>query len=566
MKRMVSLLVGLLFSVQTVAATFAPHQILTATDLNNALANAAITSGTISGATITTSPISGSTGAFTTLASPSVSLTGGLIDGVSLGTVTPAAGAFTTLSASGAVSGTGFSTYLASPPAIGGTVAAAGSFSNLSSSGTVSGTGFSTYLASPPAIGGTAPAAGAFTTLSASSTVSGTGFSTYLASPPAIGGTAAAAGAFTTLSASSTVSGTGFSTYLASPPAIGGTAPAAGSFTTVTSTVATGTPPLTVTSTTPVTNLSIGGNAATATTATNLSGGAGGSVPYQSAAGTTAMLANGTAGQVLQSNGGTAAPSWGFYTDKIQPITASVAANALTVNLNPTTLDFRSTTLGSGAVTTINVPSQLSLVVPSSATLGCINAVLCRLVEVAIDNAGTIELAIVNQSGGNDLSETGVISTTAISAAATSASTFYSTSARTNVAYRVVGYVEATEATAGTWATAPSLIQGYGGQAAATMMSLGYGQTWQGFTSGNRPLGTTFYNTTSKPIIVNALMTINAANAVAQAVVNGFTLYGSYTQVANGGATITVVVPPSGSYLITGSGGTPSWAAWGEFR
>ena len=73
----------------------------------------------------------------------------------------------------------------------------------LSASSTVSGTGFSTYLASPPAIGGTAAAAGSFTTLSASSTVSGTGFSTYLASPPAIGGTAAAAGAFTTLTASS---------------------------------------------------------------------------------------------------------------------------------------------------------------------------------------------------------------------------------------------------------------------------------------------------------------------------------------------------------------------------
>jgi len=72
----------------------------------------------------------------------------------------------------------------------------------LSASSTVSGSGFSTYLASPPAIGGTAAAAGSFTTLSASSTVSGTGFSTYLASPPAIGGTAAAAGSFTTLTAS----------------------------------------------------------------------------------------------------------------------------------------------------------------------------------------------------------------------------------------------------------------------------------------------------------------------------------------------------------------------------
>jgi hypothetical protein len=122
-----------------------------------------------------------------------------------VGATTPSTGAFTTLSASSTVSGTGFSTYLASPPAIGGTAAAAGSFTTLSASSTVSGTGFSTYLASPPAIGGTAAAAGSFTTLAASSTVSGTGFSTYLASPPAIGGTAAAAGNFTTLAASSTL-------------------------------------------------------------------------------------------------------------------------------------------------------------------------------------------------------------------------------------------------------------------------------------------------------------------------------------------------------------------------
>jgi len=166
-----------------------------------------------------------------TLTSPAIS--GGTINNASVGATTASTGAFTTLSASSTVSGTGFSAYLASPPAIGGTAAAAGSFTTLSASSTVSGTGFSTYLASPPAIGGTAAAAGAFTTLSASSTVSGAGFSTYLASPPAIGGTAAAAGAFTTLSASSTVSGTGFSTYLASPPAIGGTTAAAGSFTTL---------------------------------------------------------------------------------------------------------------------------------------------------------------------------------------------------------------------------------------------------------------------------------------------------------------------------------------------
>jgi hypothetical protein len=49
------------------------------------------------------------------------------------------AGAFTTLSASSTVSGTGFSTYLASPPAIGGTAPAAGTFTNLAYTGTLTG-------------------------------------------------------------------------------------------------------------------------------------------------------------------------------------------------------------------------------------------------------------------------------------------------------------------------------------------------------------------------------------------------------------------------------------------
>ena len=59
------------------------------------------------------------------------------LNGITIGNTTPAAGAFTTLSASSTVSGTGFSTYLASPPAIGGTTPAAGSFTTLGATGNV---------------------------------------------------------------------------------------------------------------------------------------------------------------------------------------------------------------------------------------------------------------------------------------------------------------------------------------------------------------------------------------------------------------------------------------------
>jgi len=46
-----------------------------------------------------------------------------------------------------------------------------------------------------------------------------------------------------------------------------------------------------------------------ATTATNLAGGIASQIPYQTGAGATSFIANGTAGQVLTSNG-TSAPSW----------------------------------------------------------------------------------------------------------------------------------------------------------------------------------------------------------------------------------------------------------------
>jgi hypothetical protein len=59
--------------------------------------------------------------------------------------------------------------------------------------------------------------------------------------------------------------------------------------------------------------VSIAGVATYATAAgisTNLKGGTGGSIPYQSAADTTVFLTNGSSGQILQSNGGTSAPTW----------------------------------------------------------------------------------------------------------------------------------------------------------------------------------------------------------------------------------------------------------------
>lgn len=251
---------------------------------------------------------------------------------------------------------------------------------------------------------------------------------------------------------------------------------------------------------------------------------------------------------------------------QIQPISASVAANALTISASSLSLDFRSNTLGSGTVTTVTgTPSNL--VISSGSTLGTINGTQSDIAVLAINNAGTIELAAVNVAGGVDLSETGLISTTAEggAGAADSATVIYSTTARSNVAYRVLGYIRSTQATAGTWATAPSLIQGSGGQAITSLMSLGYGQTWQSVI-GSRAVATTYYNTTGKPIMVSVSLTPNGVAGTNTLSVGGVVVASHYQNTTNFlGLPLTAIVPPGASYILN-NGAAVTIQYWAELR
>ena len=281
-----------------------------------------------------------------------------------------------------------------------------------------------------------------------------------------------------------------------------------------------------------------------------------------------AIILDGTLGATLPvplvtSSGGSGGLVGGV--EPIQPIAASVGASALTCTLNPTILNFRSTPLTSGTINTVSIASAISVVVPSTATLGTVSAQQSRLVLLALDNAGTVELAVVNIAGGTNLDETTLISTTAISAGATSASVVYSTTARTSLPFRVVGYVESTQATAGTWATVPTTIQGEGGQALAAMSSLGYGQILGvNLYSGSRAYGTTYYNTTGKPITI-MLGTSNSTSITFTFTVGG----NSFIMPSSGAASnfmLTFIVPPGMSYSIAVSGGTPTFNVWQELR
>lgn len=91
-------------------------------------------------------------------------------------------------------------------------------------------------------------------------------------------------------------------------------------------------------------------HATSATSANNINGGVQGSLLYQSAANTTALLAPGTSGQILKTNGANSNPSWANVSD-LSVGTAASLANSLTFSNNGSGASSGSSFNGSSAVT-----------------------------------------------------------------------------------------------------------------------------------------------------------------------------------------------------------------------
>ena len=250
-------------------------------------------------------------------------------------------------------------------------------------------------------------------------------------------------------------------------------------------------------------------------------------------------------------------------------ITATVASNILTGGWSGGALVFRSPTLTSGSIVSAS-SSPLSIAVPSGATLGTANTITARLVLLVAYNAGTEVLCIANTSGGLVLDETNLISPTTISAAATSAGVVYSASAvSANSPYRVVGFLDITEAVAGTWATAPTVLQS---GSAATLgflaaSNVNVGQTVQNVTA-SRVIGTTYSNLSNKNKFVSVRMssTVQFGQTATVTPSGGIaTTYVGTTQASvNQSVTITFIVPPNATYVVTGTGGTLTLNEWIE--
>jgi hypothetical protein len=148
-------------------------------------------------------------------------------------------------------------------------------------------------------------------------------------------------------------------------------------------------------------------------------------------------------------------------------LSASVAANALTINLtdksgatpsggSQVSVGFRNATLATGQYSVVSTSSAVSMTVSSGSTLGHASGIDRYIYVYLLNNAGTVELAVSSVFFEDGTTH----STTAEggAGAADSNSLLYSTTARSNVATRLVGRLKVNEATAGTWATAPSEI------------------------------------------------------------------------------------------------------------
>jgi len=149
----------------------------------------------------------------------------------------------------------------------------------------------------------------------------------------------------------------------------------------------------------PTLNQNTSGNATTATTATNLAGGSAGTVPYQSAAGTTAMLAAGSSGQLLQSNGASA-PSW---------VAAPVANNGTL------TMAVSGTGLSGSASFTANQSTSSTFTVTSNATSANTASTIVARDASGNFSAGTITATL----SGNASTATSATSATSATTATT---------------------------------------------------------------------------------------------------------------------------------------------------
>jgi hypothetical protein len=145
-------------------------------------------------------------------------------------------------------------------------------------------------------------------------------------------------------------------------------------------------------------------------------------------------------------------------------IAASVGANALTVALKTKAgtdasatdtafFSFRNATATTGTYTVVSVTGASSVVAPDAQSLGLVIGTPTYLYVYVINNAGTAELALSATAF-----DEGTVQTTVAIASAATATTMYSTTARSNVPVRLIGRVLINLGASTHWSNSPTEV------------------------------------------------------------------------------------------------------------
>lgn len=96
--------------------------------------------------------------------------------------------------------------------------------------------------------------------------------------------------------------------------------------------------------------------------------------------------------------------------------------------------------------------------------------------------------------------------------------------------------------------------------------AIGYSQTWQNMTS-SRSIGTTYTNSTGKPITVTIAATGNGANGLFGITLNSAVTFYSPSAYSGGAWTsVTFIVPDGNTYYTTQQGSNVTLQIWMELR
>jgi hypothetical protein len=247
-------------------------------------------------------------------------------------------------------------------------------------------------------------------------------------------------------------------------------------------------------------------------------------------------------------------------------IVASVSASAITLALkttagtdpsasDPVKIAFRNATVTNGVGVVRSVTAALSLVIPQGATLGFASSEVDVIYAAFLDNAGTVELAVVKD--GSLITEDRNVSSTTIGTGSDSATVIYSATGRSNVSCRLAAVIVIqTDSTAGDWTNAPTRVTNvshglYPPNKNTIRCSVVYNTTTSTSITDSFNVSSLTDNGTGETTINFAVVQPDAKYAVA-AFVNG-------TNIVNGN-TGTPAAPSASSFDINTSTAVPALA------